>query len=308
MNDFKNYKEKPIKKEKYDKSALTDNVRANEVFSPVYFLLVVLFLNQIGGFPLYQGAYFGSVGYAFFSTLIYIFASNYFQPDLDVMTNRPGMGHFPIGRWSQSWKIGRGLRFFLYPINRLWYYLWSPYSELLTHRGAGHWPIWGVWIRVSYLLLIVFIFETLLKQPAKNLTIIYFGLFLIWIIFKWLKLKWFNQPMKLQMIYGGKLAHWVFGWLLFAFIIGGMIWMQSQKIHPNISFFKEWLNSFFPWHKNFLNLYWMLFCFPIYLSDMVHIGVDFYDSKKRGLNFCPNKIPRGLISKVFKLIKGEGGV
>ena len=215
------------------------------------------------------------------------------------------MGHFPIGRWSQNWKIGRGLRFFFYPINRLWYYLWSPYAALLTHRGAGHWPVWGVWLRVWYLQFMVFIFEELMIQKTENLIIIFAGLFLTWIIFKWLKAKMKGSKFQLSLTYLGKLANWVIFWFFMIAVFAIIIFMKSRNFHPNISFFKTWLDSFFPWSKNFLNLYFMLFCFPIYLSDIVHVGVDFYDSKKRGLNFCPNKIPRGMIAKMYNIIKGE---
>lgn len=229
-----------VQKDKKDK--LTDNVRFNENFSPIYFLIILLLLrfefNLNWITPFFTSATF----YAFTSTLLYLFVSNYFQPDLDIMNARPGMGHFPLGRWAGGFKIGRFLKFIVYPINRAWYWMWHPYAKLLTHRGAGHWPIWGVWIRVGYL------------------------------------------------------------WLIFTII--SFILSKISISTANISFIETWLKSFFPWDKNFATLRFLLFCFPIYLADTVHICVDFYDSKKRSMSFCPPKIPRGLITKLINTLRG----
>lgn len=235
---YKKYKDPKISNNgKKDK--LTDNVRFNERMSPFYFGLLILILHFHFKMELINNFFSSAFFYAFVSTVIYIFSSNYFQPDLDIMSNRPGMGHFPLGRWVGSFKLGRVLKMFVYPINRLWYYLWYPYARLLTHRGAGHWPIWGVWIRVWYLMI------------------------------------WF---------------------LIFNLIF--------SKININISFIEIWLKSFFPWDKNFGTIYFLLFCFPIYLSDTVHIGVDFYDSYSGSKSFCPPKIPRGLITKTINTLRG----
>jgi len=230
-------KEKVLKKDK-----LTDNVRFNENFSPIYFLIIVFALKFEFGmnwlFPFFSSAVF----YGIVSTLLYLFSSNYFQPDLDVMNSRPGMGHFPLGRWAGSYKLGRFLKFLLTPLTKAWYWLWHPYAKLLTHRGAGHWPIWGVWLRVSYLYLF---------------------------------------------------------YICISFILS-----KISFININISFIEVWLKSFFPWDKNFATIHFLLFCFPIYLSDMVHIGVDYYDSVKRSMSFCPPKIPRGLITKLINTLRG----
>ena len=207
---------------------------------------MVFYIHYVDLVPWFQKSNMGAIGLAGISTLMYLFASNYFQPDLDVRTNRPGMGHFPIGRWSQTWKIGRFFRYLLYPLNRLWYYFWQPYALLLTHRGIGHWPIIGVWIRVGYLLSGIIIFNSILNHFG-----IYYGHLVIFINF---------------------------------------------------------LKSFYPWGNNFLNSAWVLFCFPIYFSDLVHIGIDFQDSQAEGYSFCPPEIPRGLITKTIKFIKGENRI
>ena len=239
---YKTYKE-PKSPRKKRVTSLTNNVLFNERFSPFYFVLMTCYLHYSLGMPFWNKEYFGAIGMAVVSTLVYILGSNYFQPDLDVRANRPGMGHFPIGRWSQNWKIGRFFRWLLYPINRIWYYMWQPYASLLTHRGIGHWPIIGVWLRIGYLLCWFIIFKNVLALIDINLP------FLIIVI--------------------------------------------------------EFLKSFYPWQNNFINLYWVLFCFPIYLSDLIHIATDFWDSQKEGYSFCPPEIPRGLIIKMIRFLKGE---
>lgn len=134
---------------------LTDNVKANETVSPLYYALILFLLNYHTHIPYWSGKVFTSgIFYAFISTLIYVFASNFFQPDLDIHRNRPGMGHFPFGRWVGAFKYGRFLKWVAFPINRIWYYLWHPYGQLLTHRGVGHWPLIGVWIRIAYLVVV----------------------------------------------------------------------------------------------------------------------------------------------------------
>lgn len=222
---------------------LSNNVLYNEKLIPYYFVAMTLVIHYIFGVPFFQKSNLGAVFLGFLSTLVYWFSSNYFQPDLDVRKNRPGMGHFPIGRWTQTWKIGRFLRFLVYPINRLWYYFWQPYASLLTHRGVGHLPIIGTWVRVGYLWVGCIIFSKIL---------LYFS-----------------------------------------------IELKSLVIFINF------LENFFPFSENFLKIDWVLFCFPIYLTDLVHIGVDFRDSQRAGYSFCPPEIPRGLITKTIKFIKGE---
>lgn len=216
---------------------LTNNVKVNQVLSPVYFLLMIYILhenyNKIGWELLWQTS---------LSTFIYVYASHYFQPDLDVSDRRPGMAHFPLGKKISYFRFGRFLKWAFLPITKGWYYFWHPYGNLLTHRGIGHYPILGVWLRVGYL----------------------------WGFYSILKL------ISIKMGFG--------------------------DLHP--TFFESWLRAFFPWEKNFLTIQFLLFNFPIYLSDSVHWLVDYYDSVKRGMSFCPPRIPRGLIVQMFNLIKG----
>lgn len=234
---------KPIEKvSKYNKKALTDNVKFNEMLAPLYFALMSLFLHYNYKIPYVTHFFSSAIFYSFTSTLVYVFVSNYFQPDLDVRTNRPGMSHFPFGRWVGAFKFGRVLKMLAYPITFAWYWLWHPYGKILTHRGAGHWPIWGVWLRCWYLLF----------------------------------------------------------WYSILLFILNLVGVDTTKI----SIFSSWLKSFFPWDENFANFYFVLFAFPIYLSDTVHILVDYYDAVKRSMSFCPPRIARGLISKTINTLRG----
>jgi uncharacterized metal-binding protein len=221
---------------------LTDNVRANEAVSPLYYIFALFMLHLHHQVPIWSGKLFTSgVFYALISTLVYVFASNYFQPDLDIHRNRPGMGHFPFGRWVGAYKYGRFLKWVAFPVNRLWYYLWHPYGQLLTHRGVGHWPLIGVWLRVGYLLLLGLWLQQVL---------IFFNLSYTW-------------------------------------------------LDPILNYF----NWFFPWSKAFGSVYWFLYCFPIFISDLIHIAVDYRDSARRGISFCPPAIPRGLIMQIINGLK-----
>ncbi len=43
----------------------------------------------------------------------------------------------------------------------------------------------------------------------------------------------------------------------------------------------------------------ILFYLPVYLSDFCHTAIDFMESKIKGYDFCPPRIPRGVISKIL---------
>lgn len=216
---------------------LTDNVKANEALSPFYFVLILLIYNYHLHIPYWSGKLQTSgVFFGLMSTFIYVFCSNYFQPDLDLHRNRPGMGHFPFGRWVGAYKYGRFLKWVAWPINRTWYWLWHPYGQLLTHRGVGHWPLIGVWLRIGYL----------------------------WVIVHGLNL-----------------------------IIPGNYLGLAEQI----------LEMFFPFNHNFGSMAWFLICFPVFISDIIHIAVDYRDSVRKGISFCPPPIPRGMIMKVFNTLR-----
>lgn len=221
---------------------LTDNVRANELMAPLYLVLITTLLNFHLKIPVISSKLFSTgLFWGFISTLIYVFASNYFQPDLDIHRNRPGMSHFPFGRWVGAFKYGRFLKWVAWPVNRIWYYLWHPYGQLLTHRGIGHWPFIGVFLRVGYL----------------------------WVIAVGIR------------------------------DIGAYYQINIVGINNIINY----LTMFFPLSGSWGTFPWFVACFPIFVSDLMHIVVDYRDSVRKGISFCPPAIPRGLIMQVINGIR-----
>ena len=142
----------------------TDNVRFNYKFSIIYFILLLMYAIH----------YNLSLYIPIISTLIFIYASAFFQPDLDLSVKRPGMTTFPMGNIIKNQKINKSLSQILYPINRLWYYFWHPYGALLTHRGISHCPIIGTLTRVGYIFIFCIIIS---KLSGINLSTYYLKLF-----------------------------------------------------------------------------------------------------------------------------------
>lgn len=64
------------------------------------------------------------------------------------------------------------------------------------------------------------------------------------------------------------------------------------------------LDNFFFWELNGDYKNFIIFCLPVYLSDFFHILIDFLESKVKGFDFCPPKIPRGWIAKFLCNIFG----
>ncbi len=167
-----------------DPTQLTDNVKANRVFAPFVFLGVFYYSNSILKLPFFGQLYpyWGSLGYSVLFVSIYLYSSVYFQPDLDVYGARPGMTHFPVGRWISAFRVGRFIKWLLQPVTKAWYKLWSPYAFLFTHRGITHWPVFSTLFRVGYLLLIFLIIKNVLLMIGLNYIILnkiinYFKLF-----------------------------------------------------------------------------------------------------------------------------------
>lgn len=261
----------------FSKDALSDNVLANKAISPFVFVGIVAFFYFSVKIPMISSSssiFYGSIGSGFIFILIYLYASSYFQPDLDVSGNRPGMTHFPTGLWIRKYRIGRFFKWFFntsvysllneslpflkklkkykkikisfipfnvihplrivflildFSVTSCWYHLWTPYASLLTHRGIGHWPIVGVYLRIIYLKVIIYPIEFFFEIP----------------------------------------------------------------------YLSNYLNMFFPNSESFLSYYWITLCLPVFLSDCIHIFVDYIDAFKRGVSFCPKGIPRGLIYQIF---------
>lgn len=228
-----------------DRKGLTNNVRANKMLAPIVFfctLILFYFKFKVPFFNL-DVMFSGALGSSLTFLGLYLYSNEYFQPDLDVHGKRPGMTHFPLGRNISRLQFGQSLKFFFKPITIFWHNLWEPYARALTHRGVGHWPIVGVWIRVAYLYLLVYLFALALS----------------------------------------------------------FIGISSSWLDPLFN----WMNSFYPWSERFGSHYFMVLCLPVYLSDFVHILVDYIDSMKKGLPFCPRRIPRGFIVKFFEEIRSS---
>lgn len=222
------------------KNDLTDNVKVNVILSPLYFIGIFLFIKtEYSHLPLFSTNNESILLYSFISTFVYIYASHYFQPDLDVYSNRPGMGHFPLGKKIGFFRLGRFFKWLFFPINRIWYHMWTPYARLFTHRGITHWPILSTIIRVSYLLCIFLILKSFVD---------FLG---------------FENKLLNLIIY--------------------------------------WLKNFF---LKFDFFYFILFNFPIYISDLAHIIVDYRDSSRKGISFCSPKLPRGILYQIYDTIKG----
>jgi uncharacterized metal-binding protein len=89
-----------------------------------------------------------------------------------------------------------------------------------------------------------------------------------------------------------RVSYVYFWYFLFKSILGiKLIWLET------------WLKMFFPWGRGFGSIYFFILCFPIYLVDFIHISVDYLDSVKKGISFCPKKIPRGIISQFLSNFK-----
>lgn len=183
-----------------------------------------------------------------FFLVVYIYASYFFQPDLDHPVNRPGKGYFPVGvrmtRWTErlveatvgvllpfrfAKKASKVVPWVISSFAQIWNMYWAPYSLLFTHRGLPHWPIVGTLTRVYYLFL-----------PYITLKH-FFGI-------------------KYEMI-------------------------------DNV------INSFHIWTPS--NLFFTI-ALPVFISDIIHSGVDLVESVVKGYNFCPPRIPRGILAKLFR--------
>lgn len=190
----------------------TDNVRFNYRTSIIFFIFYYINFN---------------IQIAFFGTIVYLFASAFFQPDLDLDYSRPGMTTFPIGFPIKNRKIKSLLNVLLYPINRIWYYFWHPYGQALTHRGISHYPIIGTFTRFFYIQIFIWIYELLFKAQTINL---------------------------LNFVYEG----------------------------------------FFSFNK-----LWIILILPVFISDIIHFLVDYYDSIKNGTRFSSYAHKPGIILQII---------
>ena len=104
------------------------------------------------------------------------------------------------------------------------------------------------------------------------------------------------EPYALLLTHRG-ISHWP--------IIGTLtrIWYLSLVCYiPGFEYLFEYFRPFL-----LLDLsnkeYILYYVSPIYLSDIVHISVDFFESKIKGYDFCVPRNERGYISKLLKVFK-----
>jgi uncharacterized metal-binding protein len=76
----------------------------------------------------------------------------------------------------------------------------------------------------------------------------------------------------------------------------------SLTIKPIVQF-NLFLEIFYPASPFFLKPIWIIFCLPVFLVDIFHEIIDFIDSKRKGLSYCPPQIPRGYLANSVELIK-----
>lgn len=136
------------------------NYSINYLLAPLYFIFTFIILKKLYHYQSWTGLNLNSAGsLALVSTFFYCYVSTFFQPDLDQEIHRPGKHAFPFGDKIGKVKLGSILRDLVKPITFVWYWAWHPYGKLVTHRGASHWPVWGVWMRVAWVFVIYLFVE-----------------------------------------------------------------------------------------------------------------------------------------------------
>ena len=116
-----------------DRRGLTNNVRANKMLAPIVFFCSLAVFSVKFKLPFFnlESQFTGALGSSVLFLWVYLYANEYFQPDLDVHGKRPGMTHFPLGRNISRLQFGKALKLIFKPITVLWHYLWEPYCILM---------------------------------------------------------------------------------------------------------------------------------------------------------------------------------
>jgi uncharacterized metal-binding protein len=149
------------------------NYSINYIASPLYFFITMYVIKTYYVFPYWSfHTYKSAVGLSLISTAFYCYVSTFFQPDLDQEINRPGKHAFPFGDKISKFRWGSLLRDLFKPLTFVWYWSWHPYGKMFTHRGASHWPIWGVWTRIAWLFVVYLFVEGVIQLfhiPIPNI-------------------------------------------------------------------------------------------------------------------------------------------
>lgn len=110
----------------------------------------------------------------------------------------------------------------------------------------------------------------------------------------------------LWMPYGVLLTHRGISHLPLIGVLSRVIYLKLLTYFFNYGYINDFgifLDNFFFWNLNGSYLTFIIYCLPVYLSDFFHILIDFLESKVKGFDFCPPKIPRGLIARLFGRFK-----
>lgn len=202
--------------------------------------------------------------------LIYIYASRFYQPDLDHRTNRPGKAHFPLGKTLSVFIMSNKnslfhtvtiLSWMQVILAKIWFWYWKPLTYFVTHRGATHIPIFGTIVRSLYTLL-----------GIKLLIILHMA---------------FSSEME---HIGRSTDFSAISWMCLS-----LAKIPFEKVlAPAYEYFKT-MSLFYGVNKMFV-----AYCLPVYLADVVHMAVDLWDSVRRGKSYCPTPITDwGLIKRIF---------
>jgi uncharacterized metal-binding protein len=241
---------------------LTDNFKANILLLP---LSIIIYWRMISGFYSSAEVSFDLLFFINF-ILIYVYASRFFQPDLDHKTHRPGMSHFPFGKNISVFLMGMHGPLRVFSIiqqvcAKVWYWYWKPFTFFVTHRGLTHLPIIGTISRTLYLYL-----------GAKAVISLHL--------------------LGCHLLLG--FSHHLNIWMV-SVVVDGLNSIPLERVMtPVMDYIKQ--TAYMNGHtKGFL-----LYSSPIYIADIIHQSVDMYDSVRRGKRYCSTP-PHdwGVIKRIF---------
>lgn len=93
---------------------------------------------------------------------------------------------------------------------------------------------------------------------------------------------------------------YIYLWIILFQFIFNFFGLKNISI---LNFLKYWTTSFYPWNPSFGNITWFVFCLPVFVCDFAHEIIDYIDSKRKGISYCPPQIARGYFSKIFEIFK-----
>lgn len=82
-----------------------------------------------------------------------------------------------------------------------------------------------------------------------------------------------------------------------------VIFLDRVVDHYLIDLAMDYYKESLPWNTNFKGHLFIVYVLPVYMSDINHILIDFIESKMKGNDFCPPKLKRGYLAKLFFFFK-----